>query len=61
MSEEDLSVDEYQDSTTAALCSCLSRESSNLSIEEAMAVQESSHGAQTVDGGWYVHVHLYMP
>lgn len=52
--EEGLSVDEHQDTTAAALCSCLSRELSNLSIEEAMAVQESSHGAQTMDGGWYV-------
>ena len=58
VSEEHLSVEEYQDSTVAALCSCSSRESSNLSIEEATAVQESSHGAQTVNGGWYVH--LYM-
>ena len=52
VSEEDLPADEYRDSTVAALCSCSSRESSNLSIEEAMAVQESSHGAQTMDGGW---------
>jgi hypothetical protein len=57
MPVEDHSADEYQDNTAAALCSCLSRESRNFSdIEESMAVQASSHDAQTVDGGWYVHV-----
>ena len=49
-------VEEYQDKTAAALCSCLSRELSNLSTEETMAVQASSDDAQTVGGGWYVHV-----
>ena len=47
-------VEEYQDKTAATLCSCSSRELSNLSTEEAMAVEGSSDGAQTIrEGGWY--------
>lgn len=47
-------VEEYRDKTAAALCSCSSRELSNLSTEEAMAGEGSSDGAQTIrEGGWY--------
>ena len=48
-------VDEYWDKSAAEMCSCLSREFNNLSIEEAVSIQRSSDHA--MEGGWYVHVH----
>ena len=56
-------VEEYQDKTATALCSCLL---SNLSTEETVAVQVSSDDTETgaVEGGWYVYiisgVNIYM-
>ena len=49
-----LTVDEYWDKTAAEMCSCMNREFSNLSIEEAASVQVSSDDIDAMNRGWYV-------